>query len=357
MDVHIIQIEYDKYNKHFDHIDPQKAHNGEQISLVSSSPNGRYVITYSYNDNSIEEWDVEDSKLVLKFRENVNDSELVCYVLGSEIKTFKMPNIKSPIRLNPPPKMQRPRINFTKKGNLAIFDDNKILVYSKDEKFRLKFSYSLGFTADRIDKVNNIFTVISKGNSIVIKYNNEIAIFSESVHFPIQNIKLKDTNIRKIELCKIQNNDYLLAFNLPGKYEKQDEKYKKQNIFLYHITDINKQPIDVSKIFNKGHYEDKFYEYNSVLEKAFGLVNGEFSCINVDFDQEFLDKHKVFFGSHRDDDDFVGWNNYLYQGSYCNDTLAFPDMRITHGTRSGTGKFLIIMHWRYDIMEIVLATL
>ncbi|GBC16149.2 hypothetical protein GLOIN_2v1731430 [Rhizophagus irregularis DAOM 181602=DAOM 197198] len=355
MDVHIIQIEYDKYNKHFDHIDPQKAHNGEQISLVSSSPNGRYVITYSYNDNSIEEWDVEDSKLVLKFREN-----------GSEIKTFKMPNIKSPIRLNPPPKMQRPRINFTKKGNLAIFDDNKILVYSKDgkmmsshellshnevirgvsidendniwvispnylfhwdlEKFRLKFSYSLGFTADRIDKVNNIFTVISKGNSIVIKYNNEIAIFSESVHFPIQNIKLKDTNIRKIELCKIQNNDYLLAFNLPGKYEKQDEKYKKQNIFLYHITDINKQPIDVSKIFNKGHYEDKFYEYNSVLEKAFGLVNGEFSCINVDFDQEFLDKHKVFFGSHRDDDDFVGWNNYLYQGSYCNDTLAFPDM-------------------------------
>ncbi|PKY55888.1 hypothetical protein RhiirA4_548963 [Rhizophagus irregularis] len=376
MDVHIIQIEYDKY-KYFDHIGPRKAHNGEQISLVSLSPNGRYVVTYSYNDNSIEGWDVVNSKLVLTLEEiniklpkesgfiddiKINNSEIICYVLGSETKTFQMPNIKSPIRLNPPPKMQWPRINFTKNGNLAIFDNNKILVYSThgkmlsshelllhnevirgvsiDEndniwvispnylfhwdlaKFRFKFSYSLGFTAYRIDEVDERFTVISKGNSIVIKYNNEIAIFSEGVHFPIQNIKLKGTNIKKIELCKIQN-DYLLAFNLP-------EKYENQNIFLYHITDINKQPIDVSEIFNKGH-SDKLYEYNSDLEKAFGLVNGEFSCINVDFDQEFLDK--VFFGSHDDYDDdyddFVGWNNYLYQGSqrsYCNDTLAFPDM-------------------------------
>ncbi|PKC75826.1 hypothetical protein RhiirA1_436022 [Rhizophagus irregularis] len=387
MDVQIIQIEYEKYNKHSDQIDLQ-AHNGEQISLVSLSPNGKYVVTYSYNDNSIEGWDVVNSKLILTFQKNVklpeesgfiddikiNNSKIVCYVLGSETNTFQMPNIESPIELNPPPKMQRPRINFTKDGNLAIFDNNKILVYSTDgkmksshellshnevirgvsidendniwvispnylfhldlKKFRLKFSYSLGFTAE----VDKRFTVISKGNSVVVKYNNEIAIFSEGVHFPIKNIK--DTNIKKIELCKIQNNDYLLAFNLP---EKQDEKYEKQNIFLYHIIDIKKQPIDVSKIFNKGHSEDKFYEYNSDLEKAFGLVNGEFSCINIDFDQKFLESHEVFFESHRDDDDlddddlddddfvswnnYLCWNNYLYQGSCCNDTLAFPDMK------------------------------
>ncbi|PKC10969.1 hypothetical protein RhiirA5_498040 [Rhizophagus irregularis] len=387
MDVQIIQIEYEKYNKHSDQIDLQ-AHNGEQISLVSLSPNGKYVVTYSYNDNSIEGWDVVNSKLILTFQKNVklpeesgfiddikiNNSKIVCYVLGSETNTFQMPNIESPIELNPPPKMQRPRINFTKDGNLAIFDKNKILVYSTDgkmksshellshnevirgvsidendniwvispnylfhldlKKFRLKFSYSLGFTAE----VDKRFTVISKGNSVVVKYNNEIAIFSEGVHFPIKNIK--DTNIKKIELCKIQNNDYLLAFNLP---EKQDEKYEKQNIFLYHIIDIKKQPIDVSKIFNKGHSEDKFYEYNSDLEKAFGLVNGEFSCINIDFDQKFLESHEVFFESHRDDDDlddddlddddfvswnnYLCWNNYLYQGSCCNDTLAFPDMK------------------------------
>ncbi|GBC09542.1 hypothetical protein RclHR1_08970002 [Rhizophagus clarus] len=380
---------------------PRDPHNGGQISLVSLSLDGEYVVTYSYNDTSIEGWIVEGSKLTLEFQKielpkesgfindiKVNNSKIVCYALGSETKTFPMPNINNSIKLNPPPKVQRPRINFTKDGNLVIFDNNKILVYSTDGKtmgkmissyeilsynevikgvfidgndniwgispnhlfhwdlktFQLKFNYSLGFTDDGIDEIDKRFTVISKGNSIVVKYNNEIATFSEGVHFPIQNIKLKDTtNIKKIKLCEIQNNDYLLAFNLPEKYEKQNEKNEKQNVFLYHISDINKQPIDVSEIFNKDHPEDKFYEYNSDIKKAFGLVNGKFSCINVDFDQEFPESHKVFFESHKDDADFVSWNNYLYQeyqGSYCNDTLAFPDMKKLRDLISDDCKYI-----------------
>jgi hypothetical protein len=359
------------------------AHNGEQISLVSLSPNGTHIVTYSYNDNSIEVWNATGPKPILdtdihKLSEKsgliddikVNNDKIVCYVLGSEIKTFQMP--KEPIELNLPPEVQRSGIIFKKNDDLVIFNNNKISVYSdkkndelilksshellsyneviergsiakvyidEDENiwvistnylfhwdsktYRMKFSYSLGFTADNIDEIDKRFTVMSKENSIVVKYNEKVAIFSKDVHFPIQIINLEDINI-KMKLCEIENNVYLLAFNLP-------EKDYKQKINLYHITDINKKPIDVSEIFNKDNSKNEFIlyeynEYNSDLKKAFGLVNGKFSSINVDFDQKFYESHKTFFESHRNDDDFVGWNNYLYQGSYCNDTLAFPDM-------------------------------
>ncbi|RGB27823.1 hypothetical protein C1646_673701 [Rhizophagus diaphanus] len=56
-------------------------------------------------------------------------------------------------------------------------------------------------------------------------------------------------------------------------------------------------------------------------KEAFGLVDGKFSYINL-LD---LNWHE-FFESHKEDDDFFGWINYLYQTSYYNVTLAFPDM-------------------------------
>ncbi|CAB5374195.1 unnamed protein product [Rhizophagus irregularis] len=167
-----------------------------------------------------------------------------------------------------------------KDGDLLIFNNDKISIYhSAHDKISLMSSHRL----------------------------------SKNVHFPIRNIQLKDTDT-KIEFCEVQNNDYLLAFNLP----KKDEK---QNIVLYNINDINKQPIDALMIFN----EKKFilYEYNSESKKAFGLVDGKFSYINL-LD---LNWHE-FFESHKEDDDLVGWNDYLGQTFkyYYNDTLAIPDM-------------------------------
>ncbi|CAB4441941.1 unnamed protein product [Rhizophagus irregularis] len=215
-------------------------------------------------------------------------------------------------------------IDYIKKVINGVFiDDDNIWVISSHylfhwdlETFQLKFSYSLGFTAKYYE--HGKLTVLTKGNSIAVKYMdyeiNEIAIFLKDVHFPIRNIQLKDTDT-KIEFCEVQNNDYLLAFNLPRKDEKQ-------NIILYNITDINAQPKDASMIFN----EKKFilYEYNSESKKAFGLVDGKFSYINlVD-----LNWHE-FFESHKEDDDLVGWNDYLcqtFKKYYYNDTLAFPDM-------------------------------
>ncbi|CAG8508194.1 4232_t:CDS:2 [Rhizophagus irregularis] len=78
---------------------------------------------------------------------------------------------------------------------------------------------------------------------------------------------------------------------------------------------------------SENDYKNKFIlcEYNSGSKKAFGLVDGKISCINL----SDLNWHD-FYESHKGEDDFIGWNNYLcqtaFEKNYCNDTLAFPDM-------------------------------
>ncbi|CAB5374190.1 unnamed protein product [Rhizophagus irregularis] len=351
--------------------DPHHAHNGKQISLVSLSPNGTYIVTYSEDDKSIEGWIVDNSKLILDSQVNVPEESKKIFMIK---KSFKFQNEHRPFKLNPKLKKWQPTIFFQKNGNLVINTSFKILIYSPHdeindelilmssceisnnkgnfidednnvwaissnylfhwdlETLRLKFSYSLGFTATH-SKTNNKLTVMSKGNYILVKHYDEIAIFSKGVHFPIRNIRLINSDM-KIELCEVQNNVYLLAFNSPEKYTINiiydiTDIYDRTDI--YDITDTNKQPVDASRIFNDENSENdsknKFIlcEYNSGSKKAFGLVDGKISCINL----SDLNWHD-FYESHKGEDDFICWNNYLcqtaFEKNYCNDTLAFPDM-------------------------------
>uniref|UniRef100_U9UU22 Ion transport domain-containing protein n=1 Tax=Rhizophagus irregularis (strain DAOM 181602 / DAOM 197198 / MUCL 43194) TaxID=747089 RepID=U9UU22_RHIID len=340
--------------------DPHHAHNGKQISLVSLSPNGTYIVTYSEDDKSIEGWIVDNSKLIPDSQVNVpeeskkifmikvNDSKIVCFLCRRNhevcVEIFQISNEHRPFKLNPKLKKWQPTIFFQKNGNLVINTSFKILIYSPHDEIndelilmssceisnnkgnfidednnvwaissnylfhwdletsRLKFSYSLGFTATH-SKTNNKLTVMSKGNYILVKHYDEIAIFSKGVHFPI-------------------------PFNSP-------EKYTINIIYditdIYDIIDTNKQPVDASRMFNdensENDYKNKFIlcEYNSGSKKAFGLVDGKISCINL----SDLNWHD-FYESHKGEDDFIGWNNYLcqtaFEKNYCNDTLAFPDM-------------------------------
>ncbi|RIA86106.1 hypothetical protein C1645_856790 [Glomus cerebriforme] len=292
-----------------DDYNPRNPHGGNKISSISVSPGGKYVITYSYVDNSIEGWIVEDSKMILDPQANV-------YKLPKGIKTYSNYSIK--IKLSG--RIVGISIDVDKENIWAI--SLNYLFQLDLETLQLKFSYSLGFNTIYKNIFDNKLSVIFKENSIVVKYNNEIAIFSEGIYFPIRNIRLEDF-ILKVELlcevCEGQNNNYLLVFNLP----KYDEK---QNIFLYHTSDINKQPVDASEIFNDGNSEKGFiiHEYNSESKKAFGLVDGKISCINL----SNRNWHE-FFINHMFDDIITSWNNYLNDSDemkYCNDTLFFPDM-------------------------------
>src|ERR1044071_10280533 len=86
-------------------------HNGKQISLISVSPNGTYVVTYSSEDNSIEGWIVneQDSKWIPLKRDpevityritnndnselneiKVNDNKIVSYVWRGSMFIFQM---------------------------------------------------------------------------------------------------------------------------------------------------------------------------------------------------------------------------------------------------------------------------
>ncbi|EXX75558.1 hypothetical protein RirG_040820 [Rhizophagus irregularis DAOM 197198w] len=385
MDDEIIQIDYEK-DGIYDVDNSRDPHSGKQVSLVSLSPNGKYVVTYSRDDESIEGWVVEDSKLILDPKASVyklpkywtcieikvNDSKIVYFgniIYESEyvFKIFRMSNENQQIKLNPlPPERWQvlENINFKKNGDLILSNRYEISMYDKElslvsfyelssllsdneiikevliddeniwvitlsylfhwdlKTVQLKFSYSLGFTTTyKNENTYEKSTVITKGNSIAVNYSNEIAIFLKDDDYPIRNIQLKGTNI-KIEFCEVQNNVYLLAFNIPEKDEEQD-------IILYNITDINKQPIDASMIF-KNH---KFilYKYNSESKEAFGLVDGKFPSVNL-VNLPDLNLHE-FFESHKEDDDLVGWNDYLgqtfekyYYNDTNNDTLAFLDM-------------------------------
>ncbi|RIA84298.1 hypothetical protein C1645_832487 [Glomus cerebriforme] len=382
----------------------REPHDGNKISLVSISPSGTYVITYSSDDKSIEGWTVEDSKITLESRANVyklpkesvpnesigikvNDNKIVCYTWDylpfiylpyykrELLEIFRMSDEYRPIKI----KYNQLNISFSSKfiyfkknGSLVMLQAssnkryhrfgiqnyiNNLLVYSPHDEIidklilisshkllgriedidvdenniwaissnylfqwdsqtlQLISSYYLGFTPILYDDIYEKSTIISKGNSLVVNYHNEIVIFSVGKQSPVRNIRIENS-ITKVEL--LCNNDYLLAFNLPKDGENQ-------NIFLYDIRDVYKQPVDVSGIFNKDNSENRFilYEYNSESNEAFGLVDGihgKISCINL----SNMKWNEVF-----DHDDIVAsWNTYLNdlnEKKYCNDTLIFPD--------------------------------
>ncbi|CAB4441943.1 unnamed protein product [Rhizophagus irregularis] len=126
--------------------DPHNAHDGKQVSLVSLSLNGKYAVTYSEDDKSIEGWIVENSEPILDHEANVyklpkewtyiyeikvNDSKIVCYSsYDNNIEIFQMSTEHQQIELNPPPEsLVEYKINFKKEGNLVIFNNDKISIY------------------------------------------------------------------------------------------------------------------------------------------------------------------------------------------------------------------------------------
>ncbi|CAI2189533.1 15686_t:CDS:1, partial [Funneliformis geosporum] len=354
-------------------IDDNAAHNGEQITLLSASPNGEHVITYSSKDRSIEGWIVgeNDSKCATLKRDpevtvyklsddekvnemKVNDDKFVLYAWESNIRTFQMSKEKSikPTLLN----KSFHSLYFKNDGDLVLsvlshdlsyYSYIRILIYSHIDG-KLKFKKSRMVNSDKERKVmiennkiwvitsNNLFkwdldkfrfefsyslefdgndveNIIMRKNLILLKYNEKISIYLKEIHFPIRNIQI-ESNIS----VRILSNNYFLTFNLA----KEDEK---QDIILHHTTDINKQAVE-TKIFNDDNPENGFilFEYNPESRRAFGFVDGKISSVNL---TEF-NWHEWFVANHKDDEIVVGWNTYLNQISESpfNDTMVFPDM-------------------------------
>ncbi|CAB5359498.1 unnamed protein product [Rhizophagus irregularis] len=324
------------------------AHDGEKISSVSISPNGTYAVTYCGEDNSIEGWIIEDSKLVLNskspfklsdsfyilteksIRIKVNNSKIVCCytrdnyseLLGYDDKDIKIEvyqmaiysqnnKINGDLILKLSSRLSGRIIGVTidvDNDNIWAISDNYLFKWDL-ETLELKFSYFLGFTVIyNIDMKDKDLTIISKAN-LTIKYYNEIVIFSKDVHYPIRKIQTEISNI-KVKLLYDSQNYYLLVFNMP----KKDEK---QNIFLYYPSDINKKPVDISKIFKEDNSNNNFilYEYNSESKVAIGLVNGRFSCINLS-----NKKWHEFFGIE------IKEISTPFEKDDCNDTLLVPDI-------------------------------
>lgn len=50
-----------------------KPHNGKPITEIETSPNGKYLVTYSEDDHSIVGWDVDKNQFKLEFSIKISD--------------------------------------------------------------------------------------------------------------------------------------------------------------------------------------------------------------------------------------------------------------------------------------------
>lgn len=166
-----------------DRAESMDAHSGKKISSLSISPNGKYAVTYSIDDNTIEGWIVENSELILDPEINVyklseeperpiiikvNDSKTVCYYYDwpviEKIVIFQMSNYHRPLEYNQTIKYSRYNpiymIYFEKNGNLRL---NKLLVYKVDKSNKLILDHEIPNIKTRgvIDVDNNILWSIS----------------------------------------------------------------------------------------------------------------------------------------------------------------------------------------------------
>ncbi|CAI2166817.1 14360_t:CDS:2 [Funneliformis geosporum] len=315
-------------------IDYDIAHNGEHITLISVSPNGKYVITYSNKDHSIEGWivDENDSKCSPLIRDpevtelsikpsSLNKSFLSFYFKndGDLVISKKHNNrisVYSHVGGGLKKKKKLSRMIDSDNVCKVMFENNKVCLIASNnlfqcdlDNFKFEFSYSLEFDEKDVEKI------IMRENLILLKYNEKnnekISIYLKEIHFPIRNIQV-ESNVS----IRILSNNYFITFNLT----KEDEK---QDLSLHHTTDINKQPVDRSRIFND---ENDFilFEYNSESQRAFGFVEESVSSIKL---TRFI-WHELFATNHGDDEIIVGWNTYLHQTSetQCNDTMVYPDM-------------------------------
>ncbi|PKY20620.1 hypothetical protein RhiirB3_433960 [Rhizophagus irregularis] len=294
-----------------DRAESMDAHGGKKISSLSISPNGKYAVTYSIDDNTIEGWIVENSELILDPEINVyrlseeperpiiikvNDSKTVCYYYDwpviEKIVIFQMSNYHRPLEYNQTIKYSRYNpiymIYFEKNGNLAMFCPNKLLVYKVDKSNKLILDHEISNIKTRgvIDVDNNILWSISseylfeyKLSGSEIPVPKRYSLGFQIVRNHIDNFTIKGFVIKvKLVSGEKLNDNFLLVFNIP-----RDEE--KQNIFLYNTIDTNKH-VDVTEIFDKaGGFI--LYEYNSELNVAFGLVNGSVSRQKIDRNEFF----------------------------------------------------------------------
>ncbi|PKC57212.1 hypothetical protein RhiirA1_446273 [Rhizophagus irregularis] len=83
IDVDKIDVDKTDFDKNDDKIFTfdNELHNGKPITIIETSPNEKYLITYSYEDRSIVGWNVEDiDKVQLKFDQTVKiNNEVIKY--------------------------------------------------------------------------------------------------------------------------------------------------------------------------------------------------------------------------------------------------------------------------------------
>ncbi|CAB4441639.1 unnamed protein product [Rhizophagus irregularis] len=84
------KIDFDKIDVDENDVDKifEEPHNGKSITRIEISPNEKYLITYSEEDRSIFDWNVEETdKVQLKFHQvvktNNEDNEIYKYEIKS----------------------------------------------------------------------------------------------------------------------------------------------------------------------------------------------------------------------------------------------------------------------------------
>ncbi|UZO24535.1 uncharacterized protein OCT59_016831 [Rhizophagus irregularis] len=237
----VIEIEVDDIDKNdvdkndvdkiftFDDVD-DKSHNGKPITIIETSPNENYLITYSEEDRSIVGWNVEDiDKVQLKFdktvkidEDNKYETESLC--VSDDKKLCRIYNIS----------------DYHHDGNIDVIDMNNkdkiaLSFYKRVESMYCTFNlkgefilYSVVRTTFGNTKIIWIYSTQTKNNKWELKRFYEIPKDYELI------------SISKYDKVYLFSNDYICEWNINTEKSvkifvnnKDKNKFETKNIGIF----------------------------------------------------------------------------------------------------------------------------
>ncbi|GBB86178.1 hypothetical protein RclHR1_12620005 [Rhizophagus clarus] len=329
----VIKIDKTNIDKIDIDFDIDKSHNGSSITLIEISPNGKYLVSYSKEDNLIIGWNVEIKneiplKLDKKFSLNdkIDEIDKICVSDNKKLVCLYNESIKGIYDMNNN-NFQNNKLNrdfdrcsfciFNMIGELVIYNqtlvnntfniDHHIFIYSmktKNNKWKCKKIYKIprGLKVIRISKYNKLYLYsdnsiheynlitensrkifvsdekidhkarISNNEMIIcIRINNKIIICSNELEIPIVSFDIVNNDT---QLCNFIHHTGLIHLLLP----LLNGSTIMENYWNEFINRL-KEKGQLSK-----EYQTEGFSYNirTTIEYAFGILNGNIWKIKLE---------------------------------------------------------------------------
>ncbi|PKY17651.1 hypothetical protein RhiirB3_468091 [Rhizophagus irregularis] len=222
IDINNDRIDNNINNKINNNIINNKPHNGKPITEIETSPNGKYLVTYSEDDHSIVGWDVDKNQFKLEFSIKISDQ--VGHIRISDDKRLAY-------------------IYATKK----LGESGKIKIYDMNNDQQIKLDCEFG------DYYN--YCTFNLKNELIL-YNNFNRDYVMRKIILIYSTRTKNNKWKCKKLCEIPEDIEFISIS------KYDKLYLFSNNSIYEWDLFTEKSI---KIFGNDEEMKYSYYYNTVI--------------------------------------------------------------------------------------------